>query len=191
MLKIGLTGGIGTGKSTVSKIFSLLKVPIYEADRRAKILLNNDRALKIDIIELFGSQAYENGTYNSKWIASQVFANKDLLLKLNNLVHPLVARDWEEWCMKNTKNPYVVKEAAIMKAGNLDFIVNVTSPLEIRIKRILGRDAQRSRKDILSIIAKQKSDDEFKSISDYEIKNGDKDLLIPQVIAIHEQLLNA
>ncbi|SOE20382.1 dephospho-CoA kinase [Spirosomataceae bacterium TFI 002] len=189
MLKVGLTGGIGTGKTTVAQVFSLLGIPIYGADKRAKWLINNDAQLINYIKELLGDNSYLGGFYNSKWVAQQVFANQKLLKKLNKIVHPRVGLDWELWCKAKGSFPYVIKEAAIMGKDSADYIINVTAPSSVRLNRVLQRDKHRSESDILAIISKQSSNEYFAEISSFEIKNGNQDLVIPQVLDIHKQLL--
>ncbi|AEI49560.1 dephospho-CoA kinase [Runella slithyformis] len=190
MLQIGVTGGIGSGKSMVCRIFSALGVPVYYADERAKWLLNHDHQLQRSVIELLGNEAYTaNSTYNRAWVASQVFQNPSLLQQLNAIVHPRVREDTEAWMKQNAAAPYVVKEAAIMaKAGQnnaLDKVIVVDAPVALRVTRVLQRDPQRSEKEIRDIIARQISDKERRQIADYVIYNDESKLLIPQVWKLH------
>lgn len=190
---VGITGGIGSGKSIVSKFFEILEVPVYYADERAKWLTNNDIQLKKEIKELLGRQAYdENGQYNRKWVAAQVFGNPELLKMLNQLIHPRVFEDTIQWLKKHQDKPYVVREAALVnsaKESGLDKIIVVSAPLDVRIERIKKRDSHRTEDEIRQIIARQKTDEEFLKLADFEIKNNDKILLIPQVLEIHKSLL--
>lgn len=190
MLKVGLTGGIGTGKSTIAELFSMIGIPIYEADKRAKWLLNNEPSLINQIKELMGEQAYEAGSYHAKWVAKKVFQNNGLLQKLNAIVHPAVGKDWILWCQKYKHLPYVMKEAAIMKKEGLDFIINVKAPKEVRIERVLKRDTHRTRADILNVIALQSSESYFEEISDFEVQNGNDELVISQVLNIHQKIIS-
>jgi dephospho-CoA kinase len=195
MLKIGITGGIGSGKSTISKLFQLLGIPVYQADERAKWLITNSLELKTKIIDLMGSNAYlANGTYNRTWVAQQVFDNKILLEKLNSLVHPEVRKDTVTWFLKNQNQAFVLYEAALMNKAKheneLDAVISVTAPIEVRIQRILKRDRHRTEEDIRKIIQHQKSDAEFSAIANYQIQNGTYDLVIPQVLKIIENLNN-
>ena len=192
--QIGVTGGIGSGKSVVCRIFQTLGAPIYEADSRAKWLTEHDPILKAAITRLLGSQAYDHsasglGRYNRAWVASQVFADPNLLHQLNALIHPRVAADSAAWVAQHTDKPYVVKEAALMKAagdGNtLDRVIVVQAPLDMRIERIARRDPHRSREEIQRIIERQVSDEERRSIADYLIENDETRLLLPQVVALH------
>lgn len=195
MKVIGITGGIGSGKSIVCKVFELLGVPVYYADVRANWLTNNDLQLRKEIKELLGRQAYdENGQYNRKWVASQVFDNPELLKMLNMLIHPRVFEDTKKWLALHENQPYVVREAAISSAagqGNdLDKIIVVSCPTEVRIKRIQQRDPQRSDEQIRAIIARQKTEEEFAKIADYQIINDNSQLVLPQILRIHQAALS-
>jgi dephospho-CoA kinase len=190
---IGITGGIGSGKSIVCKIFEVLGVPVYYADERAKWLTNNDLQLRKEIKELLGREAYDNnGQYNRKWVASQVFANPELLKILNSLIHPRVFDDTNRWLSQHQTYPYILREAALTNAagnGNdLDKLIVVTSPMPLRIERIKKRDPQRTEDEIRAIISRQKTEQEFQQIADYQIINNEKQLLIPQVLSLHEVL---
>lgn len=194
MKVIGITGGIGSGKSIVCKVFELLDVPVYYADSRANWLTNNDLQLRKEIKELLGRQAYdENGQYNRKWVASQVFDNPELLKMLNMLIHPRVFDDTKMWLSLHRNQPYVVREAAVSNAagqGNdLDKIIVVKCPIEVRIKRIQQRDPQRSDEQIRAIIARQKTEEEFLKIANYQIINDDTQLILPQILRIHQAIL--
>lgn len=190
---IGITGGIGSGKSIICKIFEVLGVPVYYADERAKWLTNNDLQLRKEIKELLGREAYDsNGLYNRKWVAGQVFANPELLKILNSLIHPRVFEDTKLWIKQHQNYTYILREAALTNAagnGNdLDKLIVVTSPLELRIERIKKRDPQRTEEEIRAIIARQKTEGEFLQIANYQIINNEIQLLIPQVLALHEIL---
>jgi dephospho-CoA kinase len=189
MLKIGITGGIGTGKSTVAKIFAALKIPVYEADYRAKVLIENDTSIIEKIKGLLGEESYfENGKYNKSFVAQKVFDNPDLLKKLNGIVHPAVGKDFTDWANNQRNTPYIIKEAAVMgKNSGLDKIIVVSSPLELRISRIQKRD-KRSVEEIEIIIKNQKSEEQFLEISDFEIKNNEQDFIITQVLKIDKIL---
>ncbi len=190
--KIGITGGMGTGKSIVCDVFAILGIPVYSADDRAKFLIENDVVLKQNIIELLGEEAYlSDGKYNKKWVAAQVFSDKFLLEKLNRLVHPCVATDTDIWYKENYNARYVLREAALvnnLSQLNLDALIVVSAPIDVRIKRIQQRDPHRSMTEIESIIARQKSDVEFKQLADYQIFNDEKSLIIPQVLRIDEAI---
>ncbi|MBO0947188.1 dephospho-CoA kinase [Fibrella forsythiae] len=190
MKKIGVTGGIGSGKSVVCQVFKLLGIPVYVADERAKWLTQHDPVLRADISRLLGAQAYDQlGNYNRAFVAAQVFGNPDKLLALNALVHPRVATDTATWVRQQT-SPYVLKEAALMRAAgdqnDLDAVIVVTAPLALRVQRIRLRDPQRSEAEIRAIIDRQISDDTRLQLADYVLTNDDSALLIPQILRLDE-----
>lgn len=192
-LLIGVTGGIGSGKSIVCRIFSILGVPIYTADDRAKWLMNHDSLLKERIIATFGSESYQaNGDLNRGYLAETVFSNPEKVATLNALVHPAVRKDFTQWVSQQTA-PYLIKEAALLfetgAAKELDFVINVSSPLRVRMARVLLRDPQRTEDQVNQIINQQLPDEEKNKLADFSVKNTDNKLLLPQVIALHEQLL--
>ena len=193
--QVGVTGGIGSGKSVVCQIFQALGIPVYVADERAKWLTEHDPILKADVTRVLGPNAYDTvGRYNRGWVASQVFANSSLLAQLNGVVHPRVMADTEAWVQEHADKPYVVKEAAIMKAAgdsnSLNWVIAVRAPLPLRISRIRQRDPFRSEAEILNIIERQISDEERVALADYVIDNDESRLLIPQVVALHEAFVN-
>ena len=192
-LLVGITGGIGSGKSTVCKLFSLLGVPVYTADDRAKWLMNHDSPLKEKILEVFGSESYlTNGELNRAYLAASVFSNPEKVAALNALVHPAVRKDFMDWVSQQTA-PYLIKEAALLfetgAAKELDCVINVSSPLRVRMARVLLRDPHRTEEQVNQIIDQQLPDEEKNERADFSIKNTDNKLLLPQVIALHEQLL--
>ena len=191
-LQIGLTGGIGSGKSTVCRVFATLGVPVYSADERAKWLTEHDPILKADIMRVLGPQAYDSlGKYNRSWVASQVFVNPVLLDQLNAVIHPRVIADTVLWVSQHADTPYVIKEAALMRAagdGNsLDKVIVVHAPATLRIERIRTRDPHRSADEIQHIIDRQVSDDERLRIADYVLLNDESELLLPQIVALHQE----
>ncbi|TAD99774.1 MAG: dephospho-CoA kinase [Bacteroidetes bacterium] len=193
IIKIGITGGIGTGKSTVCLIFRQLGTPIYDADQRAKWLMTNNKLLKEEIIEHFGNESYlPNGELNRGYLANQVFQDQQKVALLNALVHPKVGQDMKNWANQQKKN-YVLKEAALMiESGSykeLDKIILVDAPLDIRLKRIQKRDPQRTEQEILGIIAKQMPEEEKRKVADFIVLNDQTQLLIPQVLNLHKQFL--
>ncbi len=189
---IGITGGIGSGKSTVAKVFSTLGYKVYEADLRAKYLINNSLELKNKLIEFFGHEIYlPSGAYNVPFVSSLVFNNPDLLQKINSVVHPAVAEDFDVWRSENSKELLLFKEAAIMsKNSGLDAIIYVNTSEKIRIERLLKRDAHRNEEQILKIMNNQKSEAEFRKISDFEINNNENMLVLPQINEILKKLLS-
>ena len=192
MMKIGVTGGIGSGKSVVCRIFSTIGIPVYDSDTRAKELMEQDAGVVSAIKQLFGEDAYDDGKLNRSYISSRVFNDNTLLASLNQVVHPAVAKDFIQWTQKHPEAPFVIKEAAIMfESGantQVDKIINITAPEDLRIRRIIARDG-RSEEQIKKIISKQLSDEERNQLSDYVIVNDDKHMVLPQVLQIRESIL--
>ena len=193
MLKVGITGGMGSGKTTVCKIFETLGIPIYYADDQAKYLMTHNNKLKQKIIDIFGTKAYRNDqNLNRKYIADIAFKNPKKLKKLNEAVHPAVLEDSENWQKAQQDAPYTLKEAALLfESGSylkLDKMITVVSPLELRIQRILERD-KTTKEAILARIEKQLSDEEKVAKSDFIIFNDLKNSLVKQVLKIHDQLI--
>lgn len=192
MLKIGITGGMGSGKTTVCKIFENLGIPVYYADDRAKYLMNNDEQLRQKITSIFGSKAYQDdGFLNRKYISEVAFQQPEKLKMLNEAVHPAVAKDSSSWHHSQIDAPYTIKEAALLfESGSykkLDKIITVVAPLETRINWILQRD-QTTREAVLSRINNQSSDEKKIAQSDFVIHNDGSQSLIEQVLAIHAAL---
>ena len=195
MLKIGITGGIGAGKSTVAGIFKVLGIPVFDADATAKNILNTDSVLREQIAATFGSETYKNGLLDKKYLATLVFNNPDQLAKLNALVHPATieaaniwAKHWEEQGC-----PYILKEAALLfEAGTnvgLDFIIGVTAPVEMRIARVMERDHV-TREEVLKRMQHQLDDTEKMKRCNFVIDNSDASLVIPQVLALHAKFIS-
>lgn len=191
MLKVGITGGIGSGKSTVSAVFVSLGIPFYNADARAKWLTEHHPDIVREIIALFGNQAYAFGSYNRKYIASLVFNDTDKLLQLNQIIHPRVEADYKQFCEEHKDALYTLKEAAILfESGSyklLDKTIMVLAGKELRIRRVCKRD-NISREDVLKRMEKQMPDEEKVKLADFVIKNNLQDMIIPQVIELHKQL---
>ena len=187
MKKVGITGGIGAGKTLVCKLFEVMGTPYYSADDRAKWLQNNDPTLRNQLIELLGKEAYEteDKSLNRPFVAQKVFADKALLNQLNQLVHPAVAQDFEKWCMQFEDYPFILKEAALLFETKsyqaLDATILVQAKMDTRIERILTRDPQRSKEEIQNIIDKQMSEDEKLLLADQVIINDEQHSLIKQV----------
>jgi len=193
MLKIGITGGIGSGKTTACKLFELLGIPVYYSDDASKELLRSNAAVKARVLDVFGNSLLDQqGAVDRKTLAAIVFNDKTELDKLNAIMHPAVALDFEHWIKKQTA-PYVLKEAAILfESGayqKVDSVITVAAPLELKIQRIIKRDGL-PKEDVLVRIQNQLSDDEKIKRSEFVIYNDDQQLLIPQVLKIHSQLLN-
>jgi dephospho-CoA kinase len=194
VLKIGITGGIGSGKSIVCKIFSQLGIPVYEADAAAKQLMNTDQELISNLKKEFGEKIYNSkNELNKKALAEIVFNNPHALKKLNNLVHPAVRIDFDNWINKNNSAPYVIEEAAILfESGankHMDYIITVSAPEDLRFKRVMMRDNV-SEEYVRNISKNQMDDKEKIKLSDFEIVNDDTQLLIPQVLHLHDHFLS-
>lgn len=194
MLKIGLTGNIGSGKTTVAKVFELLGIPVFYADDEAKRVMVTDAMLINSIKQSFGAQSYfDDDTLNRKHIAGIVFNNEAELQKLNSLVHPAVFRAFDNW-VKNIKGvPYVIKEAALLFESDsyklCDRSLLVSAPLENRVARVMQRDGV-SRAEVENREARQFSEERKKQMADDIIINDDHQLVIPQVLALHQQYLS-
>ncbi|MCW5910265.1 MAG: dephospho-CoA kinase [Cyclobacteriaceae bacterium] len=191
-LQIGITGGIGSGKSLVCKIFNALGVPTYDADSRAKMVMTTDGILVDAIKKEFGVLSYdERGALNRKYLADAVFNQTEKLKRLNELVHPRVALDYEQWVSRHTNVKYVLKEAALLfESGSykvLDSVVVVTAPETIRVQRVLKRDPHRSLQQIQEIIRNQMQESEKIERADYVVVNDENVLLVPQVLSLHKQ----
>jgi len=191
-LKIGITGGIGSGKSTAAAVFEVLGIPVYYADSRAKWLMVNDKELVAAIKKLFGTKAYLNDGLNRAYIAEIAFNNPDKLQKLNALVHPAVKQDYERWHNQQKNVSYTLKEAALLfesgSATELDAIIEVFAPQKIRIDRVRKRDGL-TRKQVLSRIRSQMPEREKRKLADYVIVNDGKKGLIDQVLALHRVIV--
>ena len=191
MLKIGLTGGIGSGKSTVAKVFELLQVPVYYADEASKRLYHTDKALMADLKKYFGEDVYTNDQLNRSRLAEMVFNDPQKLELLNSLVHPPTLRDAEEWMLKQTA-PYIIKEAALLfesgSVAGLDYVIGVKAPQHIRIKRVMDRDGV-TREQVLSRMDKQLDEEIKMRLCDFIIDNSEQQLVIPQVLELHERFL--
>jgi len=186
--QVGITGGIGSGKSTVAKIFSTLGVPIYDADTRAKALLNSDPVLVELVKNEFGDGAYSNNQLNRRYLAQQVFGFPDRLKKLNDFVHPRVAIDYGQWTQGHAGKRYVLKEAALLfetgSAAQLNTVIVVTAPEELRIKRVMQRDG-RSETEVKRIVDQQWPQEKLVALAQYEIRNNETEAVLPQVLRLH------
>ncbi|MDX1471450.1 MAG: dephospho-CoA kinase [Flavobacteriaceae bacterium] len=187
---VGLTGGIGSGKTTVSKMFKDLGVPVYIADERAKYLMNNSPQLKSKIIEIFGEDSYNKDGLNRPYLADLIYKDKSALSQINSVVHPAVNEDFKEW-LKLQKGSYIIKEVAVIfeygYEAQYDFIITVVAEKETRIDRLLKRD-NTSREKILEIMNNQLSDEEKIKSSDFVIHNNSIGETQQAVLEIHEKL---
>lgn len=191
MLRIGLTGGIGSGKSTVARIFSLLGIPVYDSDSASKRLMTEDEELKKKIIGNFGEASYTNGILNRKYLSEKAFSDPEKAELLNSIVHPATIKDAEKW-MKKQQARYIIKEAAlIFESGSnklLDKVIGVSSPISLRIERTMKRsnitfEQVKMRMDL------QMNEEQKMGLCDYVLINDEQQMLIPQVLALHEKFL--
>ncbi len=192
MLRIGLTGGIGAGKSTVAKIFESLGFPVFYSDAEAKSIVTSNIEVKNKIKALFGEQAYENDVYNRSFIAHEVFQNDSLLEDLNRIIHPAVRQAFDDFCMKQN-GPFVLNEAAILfETGayqTFDYNLLVCSPIELRMKRLMIRDNS-SEAEIKARMDKQWPDEKKRKMADFIIENNENDSILVQVTEVIK-LLNS
>lgn len=191
-LQIGITGGIGSGKTLVSKIFACLGIPVYDADSHAKELMTTDGILVSQIKKEFGDLSYlSDGTLNRKYLSEVVFNKQERLDVLNKLVHPRVGENYTQWVKRHNNKAYVLKEAALLfETGSyqaLDKIIVVHAPEEVRIKRVIHRDG-RAEQQVREIIRKQMSEEEKLKRADFIIYNDESSLIIPQVLSLHNRL---
>jgi dephospho-CoA kinase len=188
-LQIGITGGIGSGKSIVCRIFKVLGVPVYDADSRAKSVMTTDGIVISQIKKEFGVLSYHaDGTLNREHLA-EAFKDPERLSLLNNLIHPRVAQNYERW-MYEQKSAYVLKEAALLFEAksnlSLDKIIVVSAPEKLRIKRVVQRDPHRNEQQVLDIMRNQLTDEEKVKLADYVITNDESRLVTPQVLELHK-----
>ncbi len=195
MKKIGITGGIGSGKTTVARVFEQLGIPVYHADYWAKEIMNTEPLVIERLKELFGNSIYDsNGKADRKRIAEIVFADKNKLNELNSVIHPAVWLHGENWLKQHHDKPYILKEAAILfeSGGNkgVDKVIMVSAPEEIRLERVMKRD-NATPEEVTARMANQWDDEKKIALSDFVIVNDDRQLVIPQVLEIHSRLTNA
>jgi len=194
MIKVGLTGGIGSGKSTVAAIFETLGIPVSYADNEARRLMNEDAGLRAAISREFGAEAYAGGTLNRKYLASQVFGDAAKLELLNSLVHPVTIHQGAIWMQEQARQgvAYAIREAALIfearGAGHLDFVIGVYAPVALRIHRTMQRD-HTSREAVQQRMRNQIDEEIKMRLCDAVIRNDEQEALIPQVLEIHERLL--
>ncbi|MEO6404932.1 MAG: dephospho-CoA kinase [Ferruginibacter sp.] len=191
-LRIGLTGGIGSGKTTVAHIFEVLGIPVYYADTAAKRIMNEDAVLKQKLLDKFGENVYRNNMLDRQWLAAEIFNSPEKLALLNSLVHPATIADASIW-MKRQTSPYAIKEAAlIFESGaekQLDYVIGVSAPLNLRIQRAMQRENS-TKEAVMARAEKQMNETEKMNRCDFVLINDEKELLLPQVIALHEKLLS-
>ena len=190
MLRIGLTGGIGSGKTTVSAIFRVMGIPVYYADAAARRIMREDADIRKRIIEVFGPESYSQDQPNREWLSAHVFRDRASTEKMNAIVHPATISDARRWMERQT-GPYAIKEAALIfesgGEGELDMVIGVTAPVELRIQRVMHRDGL-TREAVMQRMARQMDENEKMQRCQFVIANDDRTALIPQVLAIHRKL---
>ena len=190
---VGLTGGIGSGKTTVAKQFMGLGIPVYIADEEAKKLMATSKIIQRKLIQLFGNEAYINNQLNKPYIANIIFNDKTYLQKMNAIVHPKVAQHFKKWVLKQT-SPYIIKEVAILfeNGGHqqCDYVITVTAPLKLRMERVLKRD-NTTKENVEAIVKNQWTDAEKVKRSHFVITNTDLESTKNQVVKIHNQILKS
>ncbi len=191
MLRIGLTGGIGSGKSTVARILETMGIPVYYADDAAKLIMNTDLELRKEIQQHFGEASYRDGQLDRKYLAGIVFNDTEKLALLNSLIHPVTIKHSEEW-FRCQSAPYAVREAALLfesgASENLDFIIGVYAPKPLRIRRVIKRDGL-TVEEIEKRMNRQINEEMKMKLCDAVIRNDEQELVIPQVMEIHQLLL--
>ena len=192
MLKVGITGGIGSGKTTVCRIFEMLGIPVFYADTVSRNLVQQNPDVIAAIKASFGNGIYQDALLNTKALAKIVFNDPDKLRKLNSIVHPSVFRMFNEWIAKHAGYAYVLKEAALIFETNahltLDAVIVVTAPESMRIKRVMQRDGA-TEADVQQRMKQQMPEAEKRKQATFVIHNDESELLIPQILAIHKKLL--
>lgn len=193
MTVVGLTGGIGSGKTTVANCFRKLGIPIYIADDEAKKLMVNSKAIRRELISIFGDKAYLNGELNRSYLANKIFSDEGLLQKMNRVVHPQVAKHFKVW-LKKQNSDYVIKEVAIIfeqqKQAEYDLIITVIAKRDERIKRLLKRDTS-SKTKIEAVMNNQMDDSEKIKHSDFVIENTTLESTEKQVLVTHNSILKS
>lgn len=192
-LKIGITGGIGVGKSVVARIFKILGVPTYDADKEAKAIMYTNDQVRAALIDTFGKEVYHaDGSLDRAWLSARVFSNETELKKLNAIVHPAVIQAGEDWADAQT-TAYSLKEAALLfESGSykaLDYCILVSSPEDVRIQRVMARDGV-TEAEVRQRMSKQMPDAEKEALADFIIYNDDEHSLIEQVMQLHQQFLS-
>lgn len=191
MIIVGITGGIGSGKTTIAKHLNALGVPLYVADDEAKALMNRSKVIRRKLTAIFGENAYKNNKLNRTFLAKKIFADKSLLAKMNAIVHPKVASHFKRW-LKKQKAPYILKEAAIIFENglqdNYDYIITVVADKDLRIERLLKRDNLNKEK-ILAIINNQWPDSKKMEQSDFVITNNNLNSALLDAEKIHQKIL--
>ncbi|NQY67982.1 MAG: dephospho-CoA kinase [Flavobacteriales bacterium] len=191
-LKVGITGGIGSGKSFVCEVFENMGVPIFYADNEAKKINENHPDAITGLKRICGEEIFEDGVLNKKKLGNIIFSDANILAEVNGLIHPLVKREFLNWAETHSDKSYVIEEAAILFESGaselMDIVITVTSPLELKIERVIARDSI-SRELVEERIKNQIEDEERISRSDFVINNDDSEMLLPQIVKIHEEII--
>ncbi len=191
-MKLGITGGIGSGKTSVCRVFGVLGIPVFSADPEAQIIMNTERSVINSINDLAGKNLYTDGKLNKEELANLIFNDPELLKKVNSLVHPVVFEHFREWADMQT-TPYVIMEAAILFESGasklVDRVATVVAPVEERIYRVIVRN-KLTREQVTDRIKNQMDDEERIRLSDYVINNSENEMIIPVILGIHEDILN-
>lgn len=190
-MKVGITGGIGSGKSSVCKVFGTFGIPVFEADEEARKITESDRRVKKRLCKIAGTDLYSSGTLDRKLLASLIFNDKSKLEEVNLLIHPLVFKVFDEWA-GNQEAPYVIMEAAILFESGAHRLVDKTIVVTAPDDERLGRVSSRSGLTITEVserMRNQDSQEELASRADYVIRNSDRDLVLPAILEIHEDIL--
>ena len=193
MIKVGLTGGIGSGKTLVARIFEVLGIPVFYADKESKNIMISNQKIKSDIIEIFGELSYSGNILNRKYLAEKIFNNKDLINRLNAIIHPAVHNQFLKWVENYKEYPYIIEEAAILFESGankyFDYTILVKANEVLRIQRVMKRD-KISKEHVISRMNNQMSDNEKSIMADYEIENDIDSMVLPQVLEINEKLIS-
>jgi dephospho-CoA kinase len=191
MIKVGITGGIGSGKSLVCQVLERFGIPVYYADAAARILMDNDPVIRHDLRAWLGEDIYAGNSLDRIKMAGLIFTNPELLKIVNRIVHPRVAADFQNWCDSSGNKPYVIQESAILFESEayrfVDYIVLVTAPADVRQSRVMNRDGMTPEK-IQAIMQNQWPDSEKASRSQFILKNDNKSLVLPRILDLHSQL---
>lgn len=192
MIKVGLTGGIGSGKSLVAKVFNKIGAPVYDSDSIAKQLYLTDKLLKQKMVEAFGEECYlSDGQLNKAYIRQLIFNNKEKLIQINQIVHPRVALHFKNWVEGHSNKDYIIKEAAILiESGaykQVDKIIVVSAPIDVRIRRVTERDGM-TKAEVQKRLENQLSESELQSYADYLVVNDGQSPILPQILKIHKKM---
>jgi len=194
MFIVGLTGGIGSGKTLISNIFEIFGVPVFYADPEARLLMDQDQVIRESLIDRFGKDIYGTGNLDRKKLASIVFHDKNSLKYLNSIVHPAVRKKFDNWVKEKSDHGYLIEEAAILLesggSDRFDMVITVSSPVDLRISRVMRRDNV-TKDDVIRRMKNQFSEEERNQLADAVIINDGTELVIPQVLRLHQRFMNS